>query len=104
MITCEDPEVFASSRSVAPIKLNFYITHNLKGIFTPIAKGQPRRAKRKRATHPELMDEKGELIDEDLFAVRFGILGDSDDCPDHQSFGKVPFALYRTRLKQKSRS
>ena len=62
------------------------------------------RAKRRRATHPELMDEKGELIDEDLFAVRFGILGDSDDCPDHQSFGKVPFALYRTRLKQKSRS
>ena len=60
---------------------------------------QPRRAKRKRATHPELMDEKGELIDEDLFAVRFGILGDSDDCPDHQSFGKVPFALHRTRLK-----
>ena len=65
---------------------------------------QPRRAKRKRATHPELMDEKGELIDDDLFAVRFGILGGSDDCPDHQSFGKVPFALYRTRLKQKSRS
>ena len=65
---------------------------------------QRTRAKRRRAIHPELMDEKGELIDEDLFAVRFGILGGSDDCPDHQSFGKVPFALYRTRLKQKSRS
>jgi len=50
------------------------------------------------------MDEKGELIDEDLLAARFGILGDSDDGPDHQSFRKVPFALYRTRLQQKSRS
>ena len=55
-------------------------------------------------THPELIDENGELVNEDLYAVRFGISGHTDHCPDHQSFGKVPFALYRTRLIQKPRN
>ena len=53
--------------------------------------------------HPELIGDDGELIEENLYSVRFEISGHSDDFPTHQSFKEIPFALYRTRLIQKSR-